>query len=279
MFLVGVQHGSGVIFDCVYTITSRTSLGVGSVYQCSANSITSLRNNKIEAIQGNHLDGKSNLEVDFFLVIDEILNIIPENLERFFPRANLIELSADDLKPFPKLLSFTAPYNKLTNLGEDLFKFTPSIKYIDFYNNSIKNVGENLLGKLSDLKYANFQNNPCINVLTNDAQKITLLKTQLQGCPPKSSLSQFKISKTFLENVQCLIDNAKLETGLNATKTQLEELKILVSNYQKKIYEQTAILLAYNIKTTEDKEKIEVLEEKLNQHKSVLNLLYGGKFR
>ena len=125
---------------------------------------------------------------------NQVLNHIPKDIDRFFPNlktirwmdSHLLEISADDLKPFSNFQIFSSWHNRLVSIPGDLFKFTPNLQFVRFYDNSLKHVGPNLLADLKDLKEANFQFNSCVNVLASTVEMIQELNQQLPiMCAPK----------------------------------------------------------------------------------------------
>lgn len=170
---------------------------IGTTYTCEVNSglnpgITEIT--EITEIHGNHLPGRSNLDVEAFQTLSmEAFRMMPTGIERFFPNLLLLQffsgilssVSSEDLSAWPNLTMFSAQRNKIEILDGDLFQNAPQLKWIDLSSNLIQNVGTNLLSNLNELTYISFIDNPCINSFANTPQEIENLKSQLlTQCPP-----------------------------------------------------------------------------------------------
>jgi hypothetical protein len=148
----------------------------------------------LQGVSGDHLDGKVNADVVFLsLFLSANLSHMSTNIESFFPNlrgiswysVNLRFISAEDLKPFPNIVTFAVTTNKLVTIDGDLFKYTPKLQWIVFANNLIEHVGENLLTDLKDLVHVHFGNNVCIAFMANTPEALVELKQMLPvKCPP-----------------------------------------------------------------------------------------------
>lgn len=135
---------------------------------------------ELSEVTGEHDGEFTNFDVESLYLRNQNLGHIPSGIEKFFPNlraiewhnSNLLEISADDLKPFPELLLFSADTNKVESLDGDLFKNTPNIQSIDFRNNSISYVGDGILVNLNELKFAQFEGNPCVDYCARSFEEI-----------------------------------------------------------------------------------------------------------
>lgn len=148
----------------------------------------------LEDVRGNHLTGKSNLDVEFLDIGQQDLAYIPKGIEKFFKNligirykhSNLATISSDDLKPFPQLLFFGMYDTKLVSLDGNLFQNNLNLQVVSIFANKIEHIGPNLLGGLSQLKDVSFTSNVCINNYAYSMEAIKELNEQLPIlCPPK----------------------------------------------------------------------------------------------
>lgn len=224
----------------------------------------------LDDVYGDHIEGKTNLDVGGLVVHDQFLKHIPSNLAEFFPYliamelkdANLISLSSGDFKPFPNLMIFISFHNSLVKLDGDLFMFTPKVRWISFYDNFLQHVGQDLLKNLTELEFAGFDKNPCTTLYAETPEEIAELKIWLPvDCPtlPEtldlSTLMSSKAPEAWhdknFELLEFIIQqNEKLSL-------EFEELKAKVSE------QETAILQFYREKEKQDL-KIQQLENRLS---------------
>jgi hypothetical protein len=178
-----------VIIDCRFETTHwPNNLNLYTCWSSAKNSRNALT---IDEVRGDHLSGKSNVDVQAFREANEELQHIPSNLVRFFPNlkviyfdAPLLQISASDLKPFPNLVQFYSFNSKFTRIESDLFQSTKKLQTIQFRYSMLENVGENLLSGLSQLKDAQFYRCTCIGFTATTRQTIEELKQKLATqCP------------------------------------------------------------------------------------------------
>lgn len=233
----------GIIFECSYSDVNWYM--IGNRYTCHPKVINTGSENILEAVQGNHLNGKGHFDVKALYPTNQNLKFIPMNLVEFFPNidafqfvdANLFSISSEHLKPFPKLLTFGSYNNSLISLSDNLFEFTPDIMWIVFQNNSLERVGKDFLMNLKDLKYVDFRQNPCINVVASTPEGLQLLKNQLTGCSaplievttvnqlpqcPKICTDEIESLKKEVKDV--IKVNADQETKLASLNAKIDEL-------------------------------------------------------
>lgn len=162
-------------------------------YTCYGTAVFDGKLNFVEAIEGAHRQGKTNLNVDAFQVYNQRISSIPKNLASFFPRIMVLMFSSSDVslvssadfEPFPELTYIDFNKNKIVSLPGDLFAYNPKLKFINFGTNKLQHIGHNLLGNLKQLQAAHFSNNPCISKYTNSASEISELNSKLSiACPP-----------------------------------------------------------------------------------------------
>lgn len=161
-------------------------------------------------VTGDHLRGKSNLNVLGLVIRDQNVTKIPGNITRsdllpniiaiIWRNSNLQTIIADDLEQFPKLEVLSINQNLVTTLDGNLFMFTRSLRSVGFYKNNIRHVGANLLTKLSDLEIVNFEANPCVNTQAATKQEISILNVDLpRSCPMPLNPTEPPVTTTTIE--------------------------------------------------------------------------------
>jgi hypothetical protein len=187
IFFIGFSMSRAVLFNCIYEDFDWEF--IGKVYTCKPQ--ISYTESSLE-VTGDHISGKSDIDVEGLLMGIEPMTKLPESLENFFPNlkglsieaSNLGSILASDLQ-FPNLNYLSIGNSKITNLDDDLFTNNPKLKYIDFSNNPIENIGHDLLNGLDELEQASFLNNECVNLEAKTPEEVKELKRQLmESCPP-----------------------------------------------------------------------------------------------
>ena len=157
-----------LIFNCTFSASGW--ILIGNVYQCQSTPIFSGKD-VLEDVQGTHLEGNGDADVKALAFNEQNVRKFPQGIENFFPNlialrcanSGLIEISAEDLKPFSGLRVLWLPYNKLISIDSDLFKYTPRLQVINVAVNKIESVGTEAFAVLDDLSYFSFFYNPCFN--------------------------------------------------------------------------------------------------------------------
>lgn len=164
-----VSFGQSVIINCDLGM-SNVGDSVGIVYTCHSSTINTEILTMIEEVRSDHSNGKSNADVLAFEDHSSILQYFPTNLANFLPNlvvlrlySPLLQLTTNDLKPYPNLIYFSASSGKFTNIDGDLFQHTRNLQQISFSGGKLENVGKNILSGLK-LEYVSFSGNTCINL-------------------------------------------------------------------------------------------------------------------
>lgn len=228
------------IFKCNYISLNWEFIG-DNVYACQAEIIHQGSVETLEAVEGDHQPDKSNFDVGYLSISDQVLNEIPSDVAEFFPNlksvkftsTNLMRVSSRNLKQFPNIIVFSASRNKLESLDGDLFKFTPKLQWISFSYNLIKSVGLELLANVPDLEFVDFRDNPCLNVLAEGPQMIEKLKLQLLGCPPISFISHKALSSNSTDD-ECLTRVIELETEVAKLSNNITDQSEIIATYELK---------------------------------------------
>ncbi len=170
--------------DCEYTVQSWAY--VDSAYTCMGTiRLEDGSNSTLTAINGNHIPGITNANVEALSIYEQNLTQFPMNVERFFPNLKVIHLSDnlinsvsnEFLRPHKYLVWLGLPGNKITKLESNIFDGLPHLRIIDFYGNKIKDVGQDI--KLPKTGNINFYSNLCIDMGAATDDKIAELEYNL----------------------------------------------------------------------------------------------------
>lgn len=121
---------------------------------------------------GEHLRGRSDDDVKYFLIEHQPLDAFPKNLHEKFPNltklliygCGLKKISKTDLRGFKNLEELNLGKNDLTSLSDELFAGMEKLKGIKFDNNKLERMSSNLLKPIESLlNCANFTGNTKIN--------------------------------------------------------------------------------------------------------------------
>lgn len=157
-------------------------------------------NGKIRDIEGDHFDGKSNMNVEA-LIMDGKLKFLSTNLNEMFKNLVRIDVTNSKLEKIVKenfiglnlevlklsknrlenidsdvfdgqnsLIKISLDRNKIKNLPDEIFSFTTELQTLRLENNNLKVLSENLLQNLPNLKEF-FINDNKIEKLTADTFK------------------------------------------------------------------------------------------------------------
>lgn len=232
VFLIVVSSSHGLTIEC--TFRNETWVVVGTLYTCHFNIVDSINPTEVTDVYGVHHSGKSSLDVEGLHVQPEtILSRFPQKIEEIFPNLSIISwvdgvltsITADDLKPFPKLRFLDLYNNNIESLDGDLFQYTSEIQHVNFGHNLIKTVGDGLFDGL-ELKNAGFYLNPCISVIAETPAAIQEFKSLLKKqCGPSSTISTSNESGKC--SVRCSMNEEtdQLKTEVSELRQRVEELE------------------------------------------------------
>ncbi|KAG5680474.1 hypothetical protein PVAND_009982 [Polypedilum vanderplanki] len=162
--------GNSVTIECNYYMDSWWQTN-GNEYQCDVQNKEVFNGNRvtIEKAEGNHQSGKSDDDVKFFYLTGANLKYFPRNLENIFKNleliyiydSKLIEITSEDLKPFPKLKNFKLYENPIEVIREDLFINNPDLEVLYLWDNEINHIDPKALSHLNKLRAIYFNDNVC----------------------------------------------------------------------------------------------------------------------
>jgi hypothetical protein len=213
---------NGIFLDCTYRAESWPTLG--SIYYCDAKLIRFNDGRSVTGVSQNHLSGKSDSDVKVINFNNQPIDLIPQNISKFFKNiqglsvwsTSIKSVSKNDLQQFPELRLVDFYDNLLETLDGDLFTYNPKLEFVRFHKNKITNVGLNLLTSLKSLSYVDFNFNVCITQYTSTQSEIPdLIRNLAIKCPPTVAM----IEKIIGEKIQ------KLEARLAELERIIMEIK------------------------------------------------------
>lgn len=206
--------------------------------------ITSKDDRKITSVVGQHLSGKSNEDVKYFMVQGKKVFYFPRGLTKFFKNieivqndaAGLKEISKYDLKQFgANLKRLWLAYNELEVIESDLFEFNKNLEKISLSSNKILHVGTGAFDSLENLEELGFRDNICYNFHASIRYEIYDLKQQLERrCKNLKYLTSVRPSTTTTEMPQ---ESSDLEEENRKLKGKVSEYEAEVDKLKKEIVE------------------------------------------
>lgn len=144
-------------------------------YRCTVKEIKSNQLNPIEA-QGEHVAGKSNLDVKHLEFINIELIAIPRGIGSEFSctkvlwiqNCNLRQISREDFAGLERLQTLSLKKNRITELSADVFNNLKELKYLSLAFNRLEFVNPKLFEALTELQTLNLQSNRNINKVWKD---------------------------------------------------------------------------------------------------------------
>lgn len=154
--------------------TSGWGNAEGLYYTCKVIELrTEAPNILVDRIFGNHLEGKSNDDVEHWVVENSpSMLFMPQgvggffrNLEEVYIRnAGLQSITQSDLKQFQELKELTLIQTQLKSLESGLFLFNPKLRLLNLSNNQISFIAPDVLSPLKNLFHVSLKNNACIDI-------------------------------------------------------------------------------------------------------------------
>ncbi|KAG5679103.1 hypothetical protein PVAND_008696 [Polypedilum vanderplanki] len=155
------------------TIECKYYLEVDFGYECIVDNQEVFTGNRviIENAIGQHEDGRTNDDVERFYITNATnLKYFPKNINNIFKKgltkiaiqnSNLIEITSEDLKVYPKLKFLLLNGNQLKVIREDTFKFNPALEWIVMFSNKIKHIDPKSFSALKNLEILDMRANYC----------------------------------------------------------------------------------------------------------------------
>lgn len=155
---------------CTYLLRTRKGF-TNQLYTCkiTSASITKTDDRTIKLIEGDHLAGKGDVDVEAIIFTDTVVEVFPRNLHVIFPRlvavnidkCGLKEITQEDLAGLENLETIFLQNNQLKSLPSNLFQAMTKLKRISFYNTALEFVSSQLLKPLikNGLTWVDFRMN------------------------------------------------------------------------------------------------------------------------
>jgi Leucine-rich repeat (LRR) protein len=203
--MLSVQTINAVILECDFRVDRSSSK---PVYFCFAVNFQTFANDRnVTAIQGIHLDNKTNDDVELLMVQKQFCPYLPiqlgdhfKNLKSFnMMDSNVRHLKDNDLDGLDKLEVFSVSHNPIEKLNANFFKGHSTIQTISFYNCHLKIIDSKALDPLTNLKEAFFDENYCIDMKSKG--NFTKLKIEIAEKCQKHN-SKHKVFETHNDH-QC----------------------------------------------------------------------------
>ncbi|CRL04214.1 CLUMA_CG017310, isoform A [Clunio marinus] len=160
--------------------------GIGDKYTSiiTFSSITE-PNTSIRTINGNHLDGKSDKDVEAIRFENITVNYFPQGLNKIFPnlkaviihKCGLKSITQRDLVGLESIERLSCENNKITSLADNRFANMNKLIDISFKNNDLHSMSSELLKPLlnNDLEFVDFSGNRSIDAVYCDSSYTHIL--------------------------------------------------------------------------------------------------------
>ncbi|CRK99762.1 CLUMA_CG013081, isoform A [Clunio marinus] len=151
-------------------------LGIGRKYTSTIDSSSITKPNTIiQTINGQHLDGKSDKDVEAILFIGTTVNYFPQGLNEIFPnlkavyigRCGLKSITRRDLDGLENIEVLRCYENKITSLPDNLFRNMNKLIDVSFSDNDLQCMSSDVLKPIlkNDLKFVDFRENRSIDAV------------------------------------------------------------------------------------------------------------------
>lgn len=161
---------------------------IGDVYTCKAvKLIVSQENEIVEIINGDHMSGLTNRDVQVLHIDNKNLHYFPLEIENFFSNLEGIKIVSSGLKSliqvnfkwFPDLRFCDFTDNEIESLDTGLFTYNSELTFITFDSNKISRIGADIFEHLSELESISIKNNECIDDSWSGAAEIAFGKVKI----------------------------------------------------------------------------------------------------
>ncbi|CAG9809797.1 unnamed protein product [Chironomus riparius] len=163
---------------------------------------------RVMSIQGTHLEGRSNIDVNTLIVVDQKIENFPRHLYNYYPNLKSISviscglktLSKVDLTGCKRIEKLMLNGNLITSIDSDVFEHAQNLETISFFKNRISFVPDNAFDGLKKLKNVNLEVNSGIDWSCREIKRGSFLdevKTNL-----KENFGERKIVKD--DRIKCM---------------------------------------------------------------------------
>jgi hypothetical protein len=163
--------------------------GIETGTGCTVSNLNITSQETITSVNGQTVFNGSNYNM--ISIEKQVVNVMPEGLEKFFPNiegllisdSKLAKVGKKDMQKFPKLRQLYLASNNLRFLPGDLFDGNLELKQVNFNMNPITFVGHNLVTPLEKLEYATFFSTKCISKSYFPYEISSLADDLRENCP------------------------------------------------------------------------------------------------
>lgn len=220
IFTFGSIRGNpnfSIALSCKFRGKTSYSCNVIGLENCEENSYFS-------SVIGKHEKGKSNDDVQGFIVKSQNISVIPKNIEKLFPNlinievksSHLLEVTKKTFTGLHQLEKVSLANNFISSLPQDALSELKNLKSLELSNN-----------KLKQLHYKTFFHNQQIEVLRLEGNQLASIHEQL-------FINQLNLKEIHLENnlieelrEKTFANNQMLEI-IDISKNRLKEIGPLV---------------------------------------------------
>ncbi|CRL03509.1 CLUMA_CG016596, isoform A, partial [Clunio marinus] len=142
-------------------------------------------NTSIRTINGNHLEGKSDKDVEVIRFRDTTVNYFPQGLNKIFPNLKAVLIHYCELKSITRknldglenIQILRCDSNKITTLPDDLFRNMKKLIDISFRNNDLGCLSSKVFKPIlnNGLKFVDFSGNRSIDAYYSDSTYTTYI--------------------------------------------------------------------------------------------------------
>ncbi|CRK99745.1 CLUMA_CG013076, isoform A [Clunio marinus] len=200
-------------------------LGVGNKYTSIIDSCSITEPNTIiQKTNGNHLNGKSDEDVEAIYFMNTTLNYFPQGLNKNFPNLKAVgidicglkSITRRDLDGLENIQMLWCDNNKITSLPDNLFENMNKLIYISFCFNDLQFMSPELLKPIlkNGLKFVDFSRNRSIDAGFSDSNyAIKISGKEVDSVAQLMAMIDDKCDKP-------------MKDGQTQTSTQRKDLKI-----------------------------------------------------
>lgn len=206
IFTVFCAGSANVTLECLYLV--HQSYG----YKCEVQNsvlITSEGDRTISEVRGQHLRGKTNDDVKYFISYSKQIDFFPRGLTKFFKNIEIVEIRSsklkeiikEDLKEFGDKLKELMLYPcEIEVIQSDLFEFNRNLARFDINHNKIRHIGDKTFDGLEKLKTIFLSPNPCFPSESsnkhNDSSKVLqIIRDDVSKCKDPNYVPRTRVRK------------------------------------------------------------------------------------
>jgi len=205
-------------------------------YCCEVQNQKILEDEEIEFI-GNHVNGKTSIDVTAVFFYNCVLNKLPQNLSNVFPNLKTINISSSalktisksDLKDHKQLIFFYCFNSAIEYLPGNLFEDSKCIEWIQFNDNKkLKIIEPNILDNLESLKHIELMGTLNLDIVYSIFPQ-TVTKFTLEEFKNELAENFFALNSQIVKDFVLKFENPleKLKEYMKRVKTAETKVKML----------------------------------------------------